>query len=127
MVSGWVALLVDFSSGPHLSAEAHLPDQVILGAVIGATLGTAFCWILKNTQKRGFIDRESFVAQYLALAIFSIGLANLLGSDDLLTAFATGSAVSWDGEFNVQTEDNAFSAVLDLVLNCAAFIYIGAW
>lgn len=39
----------------------------------------------------------------------------------------TGSAISWDGHFNAQVENEVFSAVIDLVLNCAAFIYIGAW
>jgi NhaP-type Na+/H+ or K+/H+ antiporter len=104
-----------------------ISDQIAFGVVLGGFLGTAFCYILKYAQKRGFIDRESFVAMYLALALFSIGLANLLGTDDLLTAFAAGTAISWDGEFNVQTENDVFAAILDLVLNSAAFIYIGAW
>ena len=38
-----------------------------------------------------------------------------------------GCAISWDGHFNQQTEHDSFSAVLDLVLNCACFVYIGAW
>lgn len=38
-----------------------------------------------------------------------------------------GSAISWDGEFNLHTEDEVFSSVIDLILNCACFIYIGAW
>lgn len=38
-----------------------------------------------------------------------------------------GSAVSWDGRFNTATEDQVFSRVIDFVLNCACFIYIGAW
>jgi sodium/hydrogen antiporter len=93
---------------------------------------------------KGFLDRESYVAQYIALALFTVGATNSLGNDDLLAAFAAGmlvphydgffcsflregSAISWDGHFNIQTEDDAFSAILDLVLNCACFIYIGAW
>ena len=69
----------------------------------------------------------------------------------MLTMF-TGTAVSWDGYFNEQVghiipDDNkppgdnpvmheeheesgneeSFSSVLDLVLNCSCFIYIGAW
>lgn len=36
------------------------------------------------------LDNESFVAQYLALALFTVGVANSLGSDDLLAAFAAG-------------------------------------
>lgn len=39
----------------------------------------------------------------------------------------TGTAISWDGHFNAQIENDIFSSVIDLVLNCAAFIYIGAW
>lgn len=60
---------------------------------------------MKISHRKGIIDRESFVAQYLALAIFTIGVASTLGTDDLLAAFAAGSAVSWDGHFNTHTED----------------------
>lgn len=38
-----------------------------------------------------------------------------------------GCAISWDGHFNVQTADDSFSSVIDYVLNCGCFIYIGAW
>ncbi|KAJ8703233.1 hypothetical protein PTI98_001873 [Pleurotus ostreatus] len=101
--------------------------QVILGTVIGAVLGLAFSRLMKYTHKKGYIDRESYVAQYLALAIFTIGIVRTLGSDDLLAAFAAGSAISWDGHFNDQVEGEVFASVIDLVLNCACFIYIGAW
>lgn len=39
----------------------------------------------------------------------------------------TGSAISWDGHFNTQIEDEVFSSVIDLLLNCGTFVYIGAW
>jgi len=45
---------------------------------------------MKFSHKRGFIDRESYVAQYLALAIFTTGVVRTIGSDDLLAAFAAG-------------------------------------
>ncbi|KAF8519669.1 Sodium/hydrogen exchanger family-domain-containing protein [Gautieria morchelliformis] len=101
--------------------------QVIFGIALGAFLGLAFCHIMKYSLRKRFIDRESYVAQYIALAFMSIGLTNLLGSDDLLAAFAAGTAISWDGHFTAQTENAIFSSVIDLVLNCGAFIYIGAW
>ncbi|KZT32226.1 Sodium/hydrogen exchanger [Sistotremastrum suecicum HHB10207 ss-3] len=101
--------------------------QVILGTVIGAVAGSAFRYLLRFNQNRGFIDHESFVAQYLALAVFVVGFCNIIGSDDLLAAFAAGTAISWDGDFNAQTENAVFASILDLILNCAAFIYIGAW
>jgi NhaP-type Na+/H+ or K+/H+ antiporter len=101
--------------------------QVILGTVIGAIIGYSFSRLLRFAHQRGFLDRESYVAQYIALALFTVGATNSLGNDDLLAAFAAGSAISWDGHFNLQTENDAFSSILDLVLNCACFIYIGAW
>ncbi|KAF8906575.1 Sodium/hydrogen exchanger family-domain-containing protein [Gymnopilus junonius] len=101
--------------------------QVILGIVLGAILGLLFSHLMKFSHRHGFIDRESYVAQYLALAIFITGVVSTIGSDDLLAAFAAGSAISWDGDFNVHTEGEVFASVIDLVLNCACFVYIGAW
>ncbi|KAF8638220.1 hypothetical protein AX17_002369 [Amanita inopinata Kibby_2008] len=101
--------------------------QVILGVVIGALLGYLFSRVMKFSHQKGLIDRESYVAQYLALAIFVAGLVSTVGSDDLLAAFAAGNAISWDGDFNTHTEGELFASVIDLVLNCACFIYIGAW
>ena len=45
---------------------------------------------MKFSQKRGFLDRESYIAQYIALALFTVGATNSLGNDDLLAAFAAG-------------------------------------
>ncbi|KAI0052765.1 hypothetical protein FA95DRAFT_1601469 [Auriscalpium vulgare] len=101
--------------------------QVILGITLGTILGLVFATIMKYTHRKGLIDRESYVAQYLALGIFTIGITSTIGSDDLLAAFAAGSAMSWDGHFKSQTENEVFSSVIDLVLNCACFVYIGAW
>ncbi|PCH43876.1 hypothetical protein WOLCODRAFT_90572 [Wolfiporia cocos MD-104 SS10] len=101
--------------------------QVILGTFLGAVLGQLFCKLMRLSHRRGFINRESYVAQYLALALFTIGICSTIGSDDLLAAFAAGTAISWDGYFNDQTENEVFSSVIDTLLNCACFVYIGAW
>ncbi|KAI0779989.1 Cation/H+ exchanger, partial [Fomes fomentarius] len=101
--------------------------QVLLGAIIGAMIGYVFSCLMKISHGKGFIDRESYIAQYLALTLFTIGVTRTLGSDDLLAAFAAGSALNWDGYFNSQIEGQAFSSVIDLILNCGAFVYIGAW
>ena len=102
--------------------------------------------MLKFCRGQGLIDRESYVAQYLALALFTVGFTRTLGSDDLLAAFAAGtlhissivtsflnlsrlagSAINWDGHFKTETHDQIFFTVIDLLLNCGCFIYIGAW
>ncbi|KAK7469054.1 hypothetical protein VKT23_003547 [Stygiomarasmius scandens] len=101
--------------------------QVVCGTVLGALMGIAFRYLMRVSHRKGYIDRESYVSQYLALAFLTIGIASTLGLDDLLAAFAAGNAISWDGDFNDHVEGDSFSSVLDLVLNCGAFIYIGAW
>ncbi|KAG6856428.1 hypothetical protein H0H87_004554 [Tephrocybe sp. NHM501043] len=101
--------------------------QVILGIVIGAALGFGFRHLMKFCQRHNLIDRQSYVAQYLSLAMLTIGVTVLVGSDDLLAAFSCGTAFAWDGFFNRQTEEAVFSSVIDLLFNIAAFIYVGAW
>jgi sodium/hydrogen antiporter len=101
-----------------------------------------------HNSERNLHGTRNYEIQYLhslVLALFTIGIASLLGCDDLLAAFAcgtslltfhihnrvskcaVGSAVSWDGHFNEKTEEESFAAVLDLVFNIACFVYIGAW
>lgn len=102
-------------------------DQVILGVVIGSVIGFSFRHMMKFSERHSLIDRHSYVAQYVSLALLTIGLTTLLGSDDLLSAFACGAAFAWDGFFNRQTEESVFSSVIDLLFNVAAFVYVGAW
>jgi sodium/hydrogen antiporter len=82
---------------------------------------------MKFCQRYDLIDRHSYVAQYLSLAILTIGVTSILGCDDLLAAFACGTAFAWDGFFNEQTEESVFSSVIDTLFNVAAFIFVGAW
>ena len=52
--------------------------------------GLLFSRLFKISHKRGFINRESYVAQYIALAMLIMGIFVTIGSDDLLAAFAAG-------------------------------------
>ncbi|KAF9066958.1 Cation/H+ exchanger, partial [Rhodocollybia butyracea] len=121
--------------------------QVILGVVLGAIMGCLFSYFFQFLERgKRHVDRESYVAQYIAMALFTVGLAHTIGSDDLLAAFAAGTALSWDGHFTKRTNDKqiddkyangdkqfeeaekeTFVSVIELVLNCAGFIYIGTW
>jgi hypothetical protein len=56
--------------------------------------GYSFSRLLRFAHQRGFLDRESYVAQYIALALFTVGATNSLGNDDLLAAFAAGVLIS---------------------------------
>lgn len=95
--------------------------------MFGAVLGYGFRHLMKFCERNDLIDRQSYVAQYVSLAMFTIGVTTMLGSDDLLAAFSCGTAFAWDGFFNQQTEQSVFSSVIDLLFNIAAFVFIGAW
>lgn len=100
--------------------------QIILGIVIGTITGIAARKVLKFSKRRSLIDRESMVAMYVSLAIFTTFVTTLAGSDDLLAAFSCGAAFAWDDWFSESIEDSNFSNIIDLLVNCATFIYIGA-
>ncbi|KAG8760091.1 hypothetical protein FRC14_004077 [Serendipita sp. 396] len=101
--------------------------EIILGIILGTLIGWGFRHLMKFCESRDLIDRHSYVAQYISLALLSNGITALLGSDDLLAAFCSGVAFAWDSHFNKQTADSVFSAVIDLLFNVAIFVFIGAW
>lgn len=100
--------------------------EICLGTFLGAMMGFLARRLIRFSERKKLVDRESFVAQYVSLALASMGVNVLLGSDDLLAAFACGSAFAWDGWFQKQTEDSNFSSIIDLLFNIGTFVYIGA-
>ena len=70
--------------------------QIILGIIIGGLVGVIARKVLKFSKRRELIDRESMVAMYVALSLLVTALTTLAGSDDLLAAFACGTAFAWD-------------------------------
>ncbi|KAG8857330.1 hypothetical protein FRB96_005817 [Tulasnella sp. 330] len=127
----YIALYLTLQSSPgHAVGEWFYVTwlyEIVLGVVFGSFLGYGFRHLMKFSERKALIDRTSYVAQYISLALLAIGATTLLGSDDLLAAFCCGTAFAWDGWFNRQTEESQFSNVIDLLFNCACFIYIGAW
>jgi len=91
------------SSGEHnltfLSSSQFydsLAYQIVFGTILGALIGWAARKVMRFSERKKLVDRESFVAQYVSLAIASMGVNVLLGSDDLLAAFACGTAFAWE-------------------------------
>jgi sodium/hydrogen antiporter len=70
------------------------------------------------------MGRASYLAFYLLLAIFSIGIASTLGVDDFLVAFCAGLGFSHGG--NTPTADTRLPVIIDLMLNSTTFVFFGA-
>lgn len=122
----WLCMFIPSAASAHILTALAL-DQVILAVVFGSVLGVCFRYLMRFCERKDLIDRQSYVAQYVALALLTIGSCTLLGTDDLLAAFSCGAAFAWDGFFNKQTEESVFSSVIDLLFNIAAFVFVGAW
>lgn len=100
--------------------------ECLFGTILGAIIGYCGRHAIKFAEKKNLIDRESFLVFYFVLALFCTGVGSIIGTDDLLVAFAAGAAFSWDGWFARKTEESHVSNVIDLLLNMAFFVYFGA-
>ncbi|KAL2851575.1 alkali metal cation/H+ antiporter Nha1 C terminus-domain-containing protein [Aspergillus pseudoustus] len=100
--------------------------ECVFGAIFGFTIGYAARHAIRFAERKQLIDRESFLVFYFVLALFCAGSGSLLGMDDLLIGFAAGVGFSNDGWFTEKTEESHVSNVIDLLLNLAYFVYLGA-
>ena len=99
--------------------------ECVFGAFYGFTVGFIARHMIKFSERKGLIDRESFLVFYFTLALFCAGSGSLLGMDDLLIGFSAGVGFSNDGWFTEKTEESHVSNVIDLLLNLAYFVYLG--
>ncbi|KAL0086965.1 Sodium/hydrogen exchanger family-domain-containing protein [Phycomyces blakesleeanus] len=100
--------------------------QIILSCIIGIVIGWVARKILQWSESRHLIDKPSFLCFAIALALFLMSMTGFSGSDDLLACFVAGNAFSWDDWFRQETEEAHFQEVIDMMLNLAVFVYIGA-
>ncbi|KAL1306568.1 hypothetical protein AAFC00_005254 [Neodothiora populina] len=100
--------------------------EILLSIVYGAVVG----WIAKDllhfAEKRKYVDRESFLVFAITLALFIVGTAGMVGSDDVLACFIAGNAFTWDDWFRLETLDDSLQPTIDMLLNVAIFIWFGA-
>jgi sodium/hydrogen antiporter len=99
--------------------------ECLAGAVYGFMVGYIARHAIKLAEKKGLIDRESFLVFYFVLALFCAGSGSMLGMDDLLIGFSAGVGFSNDGWFTEKTEESHVSNVIDLLLNLTYFVYFG--
>ncbi|KAI8336556.1 Sodium/hydrogen exchanger family-domain-containing protein [Chlamydoabsidia padenii] len=100
--------------------------QIALSCVIGIIVGYLARKLLQWSEKHHLIDKPSFLSFAIALALFLMSMTGFSGSDDVLACFVAGNAFSWDAWFRKETEEAHFQDVIDMMLNLAIFVYIGA-
>ena len=122
--------LIHYRPNTHEVAYHWFCETILYECIFGATYGVLIGYIgrhmIKWADRRGLIDRESFLVFYFVLALFCAGTGATLGTDDLLVGFAAGVGFSNDGWFTEKTEESHVSNVIDLLLNLAYFVYLGS-
>ncbi|BGP22763.1 hypothetical protein JCM10295v2_001654 [Rhodotorula toruloides] len=101
--------------------------QILMSCVIGALIGYVARKTLKFAHTRQLIDHESFLAYGVGLALFTLGVVGVLGSDDVLACFIAGNSLTWRDFYRIEaSEEDTFQDVIDSLLDTAIFIYVGA-
>lgn len=100
---------------------------IFLSVPYGALIGFGGAKAIKFCLRRKWIDAESYLLFPVALALFIIGSAGSLGTNDLLACFCAGIALNWDGEYLAETEErhDEVNSSIDLLLNLTGFMYVG--
>ncbi|KAI9172768.1 sodium/hydrogen exchanger family protein [Paramyrothecium foliicola] len=99
---------------------------VLLSIVYGVAVGLVTRKLLYWVEDKKLIDRESFLLFPFALAIFTLGTAGMIGCDDILACFVAGNAFAWNDWFRLKTVDDPMQHTIDMLLNMAMFIWLGA-
>jgi sodium/hydrogen antiporter len=100
--------------------------DILLSIAIGAAVGFGGRRMLFYFENRGWVDRPSFLAFYLALAIFCAGVGSIVGTDDILVAFFAGYCLDYDDRYHERTAESGLSATIDLLLNLTFYVFIGS-
>lgn len=66
--------------------------EILGGAALGLVLGYLAGRLLKRAEREGTIEADWRLVYSVALAVLAIGAGRLIGSDEVLVAFATGAA-----------------------------------
>ncbi|KAK3935736.1 Cation/H+ exchanger [Diplogelasinospora grovesii] len=109
----------------HWMAETCL-WVVLFSILYGWAVGWAAKELLHWAEKNKYVDRESFFVFAIALSLFIVGTCGILGTDDVLACFIAGNAFTWDDWFRVQTKDDSLQPTVDMLLNAAIFMWLGA-
>ncbi|KAF9345841.1 hypothetical protein BGX26_002678 [Mortierella sp. AD094] len=121
-------LLVESSTGVAVGKWFYIAwaYQILLSMIVGGVIGFAARKLVKGAKNRNLIDKESFLVFSIALALAVTGIVSIMGSDDLLACFIAGNIFAWDDWFSNEIAEAHIQEIIDMLLNLACFVYIGA-
>lgn len=96
------------------------------GVVLGFLLGAATARLLKAAERHMLIEKTAYLAIVIALALLTLGLVRLLGSDGLLAVFVAGVAFDRGVPMSEREDAGEIAATFDRFFSLPIFTLIGA-
>lgn len=86
--------LLFMAHGPGEALQLWGVERVLVGVVLAAALGAAIGYasavLLRKARERDWIENHSLFTFTIALSLFTLGAAKLIGADALLSVFVAG-------------------------------------
>ncbi|MCT7377986.1 cation:proton antiporter [Chelativorans salis] len=97
-----------------------------LAAVLGVALGASTAWLFGLAQRKGIIENYSVLTFTLALTIFTLGAARLLGGDALISVFVAGIAFNLVSDTGTKQEEENVQEAINHLITPPIFVLFGA-
>ncbi|KAL2882673.1 hypothetical protein SGCOL_001880 [Colletotrichum sp. CLE4] len=99
---------------------------VLMSVFYGWVVGLLAQRLLHWAERRKYVERECFLLFPIGLAIFILGTCGMVGSDDVLACFIAGNVFTWNDWFRLETVEDPVQPAVDMMLNMAIFMWLGA-
>lgn len=94
---------------------------VLMGALIGYGAGRLLLW----AEAKGTLDKQSFLAYALALALFVLGALKLLDTDGILGVYAAGTLFGMVINADERSQTEKVEEAIDRFLTLYIFVLLG--
>lgn len=117
----------------HLSPDdawqRWLLEAVALGVIIAAALGALIGWgaaqVLHWAERHHAIENYSFLTYTVALSLFTLGAASLIGADALISVFTAGLAFTLAAETSEKHEEERVQEAINKLFSLPIFVMFG--
>lgn len=99
---------------------------VVIAAALGAGLGMAAARLVGWARRKQIIESYSVLTFTLALTLFTLGAARLLGADALISVFVAGIAFNLMSDTDTKQEEENVQEAINQLITPAIFALFGA-
>lgn len=131
---GTASLFVTFALVLLGSVSAHtlgdwavraIVHELAGGIAIGLAVGASIGWVEGRESARAFLDETSVLSITVALTAFVLGLAALLGTNDLLAVFVAAAGYNHFADPRDEAREQGVQEVFNRLVSIPVFVVLG--